>query len=79
MDMLSVPIWYFQLKSDTPIFWRKVFVFAENLFQSKGIENIQNFPWFSHKNMPISQMKGYFENPLYRLLEELMHFLVVWK
>ena len=29
--------------------------------------------------MPISQMKGYFENPCYHFLEEPMHFLVVLK
>ena len=29
--------------------------------------------------MPISQAEGYFENPVYRFLEEPMLFLLVWK
>ena len=29
--------------------------------------------------MPISQTEGYFENPYYRFLEELMLFLLAWK
>ena len=36
---------------------------SENVFQSLSIENVQNFQWLSHKNMPISQTEGYFENP----------------
>ena len=44
-------------------FFEKGFRFPENLFQSKSIENVQNFPWLLHKNMPIFQAKGYFKNP----------------
>ena len=53
-------------------FSEKGFRFPENLFQSESIENFQNFHWLSHKSMPISQAKGYFENPLYYFLEEPM-------
>ena len=42
-------------------FFEKSFCFLENLFQST--ENVQNFHWSLYKNMPISQMEGYFENP----------------
>ena len=44
-------------------FLKKGFCFPENLFQSWSIDNVQNVHWLSHKNMPISQMEGYFENP----------------
>ena len=44
-------------------FLKKGFGFLENLFQSWSIENVQNFHWSSHKNMPISPTEGYFENP----------------
>ena len=44
-------------------FLKKVFRFLENLFQSESTENIQRFNWSWHKNMPISQTEGYFENP----------------
>ena len=44
-------------------FFEESFLFRENLFKSWSIENAQNFPWLSHKNMPISQTEGYFENP----------------
>ena len=36
--------------------------FFENVFL-KSIENVPNFHWLSHKNMPISQTEGYFQNP----------------
>ena len=41
----------------------KNFLLSINLFQSLSIENVQNFHWLSYKNMLISQMEGYFENP----------------
>ena len=41
----------------------KGFRVSENLFQSKSIENIQNFQWLLYKNMPISQTESHFENP----------------
>ena len=44
-------------------FFGKSFRFLENLFQSWSNENVQNFHWLTHKNMPLSQMEGYFENP----------------
>ena len=60
-------------------FFEKGFRFPENLFQSWSIENVWNFHWSSHKNMPISQTEGYFENPWYRFLEESMLFLLALK
>ena len=60
-------------------FFEKGFRFPENLFQSYSIEYVQNFHRLSHKNMPISQTKGYFENPSYRFLEEPMLFLLALK
>ena len=44
-------------------FFEKSFRFLENLFQSLSTENVQNFHWSSHKNIPISQTEGYFKNP----------------
>ena len=44
-------------------FFEKGFLFLENFFQSWSIESVWNIYWLSHKNMPISQTKGYFENP----------------
>ena len=55
------------------------FRFPENLFQSYSIENVENFPWLSHKNMLISQAEGYFENPYYRFLDEPILFLLALK
>ena len=51
-------------------FFEKGIRFPENLSQS--IENVQNFHWLSHKNMP----EGYFENPSHGFLEEPMFFLL---
>ena len=39
------------------------FRFPENLFQSWSIENIENFHWFSHENMVISQTEGILKIP----------------
>ena len=50
--------------------------FSENLFQSWRIEIVQNFQWLPHKSMLISQMEGYFENPI---LKEPMLFLLALK
>ena len=44
-------------------FLEKGFDFPENLFQSESIEIVLNFHGLSHKNMPISQTEGCFENP----------------
>ena len=44
-------------------FFEKGFQFPEYLIQSWSIENVQNFHWLSHKNMPISRTEGYLENP----------------
>ena len=43
-------------------FFEKGFRFPENPFQSQSIENVQNFHWLLHKNLPISQTEGYLEN-----------------
>ena len=39
----------------------KKILFSENLLQ-KSIENVQNFQWFSRKNVSISRAEGFFEN-----------------
>ena len=44
-------------------FFEKGFRFPENLFQSYSIENVQNFHWLSHKNLPMFQTEDYCENP----------------
>ena len=49
-------------KKTVPQVFGKRFCFPENLFQIQSIENIQNFHWLSHKNIPISQMESYLEN-----------------
>ena len=49
----ALPILVFELENGTPVFWKKRFRLPENLFQSLSIENVQNFHWLSHKNMPI--------------------------
>ena len=71
---------YFQLKTVLQ-FYGKGFCFSDNLFQSLSIENVRNRQWLSHKNIPVSQTEGYFENPWYRFLEEPMFFLwtLKWK
>ena len=51
------------VRSTKKHFFVKSFRFRENLFQSYSTENVQNFHESSHKNMPISQKEGYFENP----------------
>ena len=50
-------------KKQITSFFEKGFSFPENLFQSQSIENVQNVYWLSHKNMPVSQTEGFFENP----------------
>ena len=62
MKMLHFQSQRFQRKSVLK-FFEKGFYFSENSFQSESIENVQNFQWLSHKYMPISQTKGYFESP----------------
>ena len=57
----------------------KSFRFLENLFQNESIKSVQNFHWLAHKNLPIYQTEGYFENPWYRFLEKPMHFLLALK
>ena len=57
-------------------FLKMVFVFQKICFKVKVLKTFFNFQWLSHKNMPISQTEGYFENPLYRFLEEPMLFLL---
>ena len=60
--MQRFQFYYFNWKTVLQ-FFEKGFRFSENFFQSKRIENIQNFQRLLHKNMPISQTEGYFENP----------------
>ena len=57
MEMLRFQSQLFQLQ-----FFEKGFRFSENLFQSYGINNVQNFQWLSHKITPIYQKKDYFKN-----------------
>ena len=45
-------------------------------FLKQAIERVWNLHLLSHKNMPISQTEGYFENPWYRILEEPVFFLL---
>ena len=58
---------------------KKVFVFQKICFKVESIENIWNFHWLSHKNMPISQTEDYMENPSYRFLEKPILFLLALK
>ena len=44
-------------------FFEKKFRFPGKLFQSQSTGNVSHFHRLSHKNMPISQTDGYFENP----------------
>ena len=60
-------------------FFEKRFRFPGKLFQSQSIGNVSHFHRLSHKNMPISQTDGYFENPLYSILEEPMLLLLALK
>ena len=60
-------------------FFEKGFRFPENLFQSWSIENVQNFHWLSYKNMPISQMEGFFWKFLVLLFKKIMFFLLALK
>ena len=60
-------------------FFEKALHFSWNIFQSWNIENVQNFQWLSHKNIPISQTEGYFKNSWYCFLGELMLFLLYLK
>ena len=63
MEMFRFQFWYFQLKTVLQ-FFEKVLRFWENLFQSWSIENVQNFQWLRHTNMPISQTEGLFKKSL---------------
>ena len=57
----------------------KKFSFSRKFISKLSIENVQNFHRFSHKNMPISQTEGYFENPQYSFIEKPMLFMLAWK
>ena len=56
-----------------------------NFFQSKSIQNVQNFQWLLHENMPISQTEGYFTSDCYmktcRSLKQraILPVIVTWK
>ena len=50
-------------KKRSSSFLKMVFVFQKIYFKVKSIENVQNFHWLSHKNMPISQTESYFGSP----------------
>ena len=47
--------------------FEKGLLFLKNFFQN--FENVQNFQWFSHKNMPIPQTESFFKN-LYHFLQD---------
>ena len=70
---------YFELKGGLHFLQFFMKIFSENLSQIQGIENIQNFLWLSHKNMPISETEGYSKNPFYCFLEKHKVFLLVLK
>ena len=59
-------------------FFEKTFRSSENLLQNLSIENVQNFYWLSHKNMPVSQTEGYVVNLEY-CFSEKHAFLVGFK
>ena len=61
-------------KEQCSSFFEKGFRFPENLFQSCSIENVQNFQWLSHENMPMSQKKTILNQ--YSFLEDPMFFLL---
>ena len=44
-------------------FLKKVFIFQKICFKVKVLKRFKIFDRLSHKNMPISQTEGYFENP----------------
>ena len=62
-----------------PIFLKMVFIFLKICFKVKVLKMFFNFQWLSHKNTPVSQTEGYFENPWYRFLEESMLFMLALK
>ena len=74
MEILRFPSYYFQLKDNTPVFWK--FLFFRKFVSKLKHWKPSNFYWLSHKNLPISQTKGYFKNPYYRFLEEPMLLLL---
>ena len=61
-----------------PSFLKKVFVLQKSCFKVNPLKKFKIFR-LSHKNMPIFQTEGYFENPQYRILEEPMLFLLTLK
>ena len=60
-------------------FLKKVFVFQKTCFKVEVSRNFYNFQWLSHKNMPISQIEGYFKNLYGSFLEGSMLFLLALK
>ena len=78
MEMMRCQSLCFQLKHGTPVFWKR-FSFSENRFQILSIKIVQNFHWLSHKNMPISQTEGYFQNPLYHFFRSIYALSVGFK
>ena len=59
--MVRVQSRQFQLETVLQ-FFEKDFGFREILLQSQSTENIQNFQWLLHKNLPISQIVGCIKN-----------------
>ena len=60
-------------------FLARVFVSKKIYFKVKVLKTFKCFIELPHKNMPISQMEGYFENPYYHFLEEPMLLLLALK
>ena len=59
-DALSIIV--LSTKKRCSSFLKKVFVFQKIFFKVKVLKTFNIFR-LSHKNMPISQREGYFENP----------------
>ena len=57
--------------------WKR-FSFFRKFVLKLSIENVQTFQWLSHKDIPIFQTEGYFENPKYCFSKEHFQSSFCW-
>ena len=62
MEILCFQYYYFEIKRRYSSFVKKVFVFQKISFKHEVVKTFK-ISSGCHKNMPISQTEGYFENP----------------
>ena len=72
MEIMRFQSSYFQLKNSNPVFWKRYSFSRKSGFKVLKTFKISTDCLIKTCNLP----EGYFENPLYRFLEESTLFLI---